>query len=290
MGINPNTLRHLLLAQKRGCDYEQTLMLGRQTLNLSAKRMAHILRDEFDHGISSDEIANLHAERFADGLFRHLGAQAVLSIDADDYQDASQLHDLNQPVPAEMRQRFSCVLDGGTLEHVFNIVEAFRSAMDMVALGGSFLAVAPINNYLGHGFHQLGHEFFFRALSPEYGFEMVSFSLVDGRDTATWYEMSDPKELGRRAEIATDRPTLAMVHAKRTAVKPILDTMPQQSDYITTWSKNSARRPKRPSRVARAFQRRVMGTPALKLSARYDPAALKPFDPAERYRSNEAGT
>ncbi|MCA1572803.1 MAG: hypothetical protein LC798_21415 [Chloroflexi bacterium] len=42
------------------------------------------------------------------------------------------------------------VLDGGTLEHVFDYPTALRGALDAVRLGGHFIAVTPANGWCGH--------------------------------------------------------------------------------------------------------------------------------------------
>src|SRR5829696_928079 len=64
---------------------------------------------------------------YAEPFLEHLGAEKIVSFDASDYENASVAHDFNQPIPAEFRNRFSVVLDGGKLEHVFNFPIAINN-------------------------------------------------------------------------------------------------------------------------------------------------------------------
>ena len=72
-----------------------------------------------------------------------LGAEEVSSMDFSDYEQSELVHDLNEPIPSEWRGRYDFVLDGGTLEHVFNFPCAIRNAMELVAVGGHFYGEQP---------------------------------------------------------------------------------------------------------------------------------------------------
>jgi hypothetical protein len=67
---------------------------------------------------------------------------------------------------------FSVVYDGGTIEHVFNAVQAFKNGMEMVRVGGHFIQVNPANNFMGHGFWQFSPELIYRVFSAENGFNI----------------------------------------------------------------------------------------------------------------------
>jgi len=120
---------------------------------------------------------------WADGLFRHLGAKELVSIDASGWEGATVVHDLNRPVPPDLLDRFTVVIDSGTLEHVFDFPTAIRNCMQMVRVGGHLLLMTPSNNEAGHGFYQFSPELLFRALSPAYGYSVVEMLLLEpGRD------------------------------------------------------------------------------------------------------------
>ena len=98
--------------------------------------------------------------------------EQVSSVDASDYERATHIHDFNQPLPASLANRFSVVHDGGTIEHVFNIPQAFKNCMEMVRVGGHFIQVNVANNYMGHGFWQFCPELIYRIFSRENGFQI----------------------------------------------------------------------------------------------------------------------
>jgi hypothetical protein len=79
--------------------------------------------------------ADLTRGRFAEPLFERLGAEEIQSMDASPFEGASDVHDLNEPIPASLKQNFSTVVDLGTLEHVFNFPQAIANAMETVELG-----------------------------------------------------------------------------------------------------------------------------------------------------------
>src|SRR5688500_15249018 len=57
---------------------------------------------------------------YADAFLAELGAASVVSVDASAYEGATYIHDLNEPLPDELKRRFTAVIDAGSLEHVFN--------------------------------------------------------------------------------------------------------------------------------------------------------------------------
>jgi hypothetical protein len=183
---------------------------------------------------------------YAEGFFSLLGAREVVSLDASDFEGASFIHDLNEPLPQSHKGQYDLVFDGGTLEHIFNFPVALRNAMEAVKVGGHLLLHTPANNYCGHGFYQLSPELFYRALSECNGFKverMIVFAPFPG---SQWYEVVDPAQVGWRVEIAHDpHRVLLLVLAKRTHEAEIFKIMPQQSDYVVSWRSSRFRENKR---------------------------------------------
>src|SRR5262245_17063410 len=59
----------------------------------------------------------VHARIF----FRMLGLDGYDDLDFADFESPTLIHDLNQPVPGTWRSAYGLVVDGGTLEHVFDV-------------------------------------------------------------------------------------------------------------------------------------------------------------------------
>jgi SAM-dependent methyltransferase len=232
MGLDINAVRFLIDARRRGAEFGAVLTLGRQDLNVYPAKMVQTLEA---HGFPAAAFQGGHKALFAEPCFLSLGAKQVSSMDFSDFEGATFVHDLNQPVGADLRERFDLVYDGGTLEHVFNFPVALQNCMEMVKPGGHLFIHTGTNGYCGHGFYQFSPELFFRALSPENGFEVLRMVLHRVGPYGRWYEVSDPNAVRARVELLSWLPVQLLIQAKRTRVTPLFAQAPQQSDYTPRW-------------------------------------------------------
>jgi hypothetical protein len=148
------------------------------------------------------------------------------------------LLDLNLPLAAELHQQFDAVIDGGTLEHVFNFPIAIKTVMELTKVGGRAYLFTPANNHMGHGFYQFSPELLYRVFAPANGFE-VERMVAKEMGSSSYFQVSDPDALRHRVALVNRRPLLLMVQAKRISAVPIFATPPQQSDYVHTWGGNT---------------------------------------------------
>ena len=217
MGLNPRGLEFLT------------------ALDLPLGDVATLGRQEA-HGLSPEAVASLLGSpmavgSFAEPILERLGATSVTSIDASDYEGATMVVDLNEPIDDGLRQRFDTVIDGGTLEHVFNFATGFVSAMQMVKLGGWLVHILPTNQAAGHGFYQLSPEVFFRVLSPANGYRLRCVLLREETVKGVWRKVLDPDAVGHRIQFRTVAETYIYVAAQRLDDRQIMSAWPQQSDY-----------------------------------------------------------
>lgn len=241
MGLDINAAQLLVAAHKQGAAFGRTVMLGRSALNAFPQAMAALLER---HGLPAEKFSRpgpecAHAEPF----FEALGAERVDTIDNSDYEGARLVHDLNRPIPAEWREQFDAVYDGGTLEHVFNFPTALRNSMELLRPGGRLFIHNCANNMCGHGFYQFSPELFYRALSPENGFAVERMIIHRIGPYGSWYEVSDPNAIRSRVELITFTPVQILVQARRVAVREIFARMPLQSDYVVKWRETDQPRP-----------------------------------------------
>src|SRR5205823_6665735 len=143
---------------------------------------------------------------------------SVDSIDASGFEGATIVADLNRPLAQDLRRRFSAVYDGGTLEHVFDVASAIRSCLDLVELGGHYIASSPANNWPGHGFYQFSPELFFRTLSRDAGFHLRGAFVIEQRGRDRWYAIPDPQDAGARLYWRNQYRTLLVAVARRVAL------------------------------------------------------------------------
>lgn len=179
--------------------------------------------------------SSLKSGVYSEPLFQALGATQVDSMDNTTYEGANHIHDLNQPIPAHLKEQFDVVYDGGTLEHVFNLPTALRSAMEMLKKDGRLFIHTPVNNTSGHGFYQFSPELFFAAFGADNGFEVERLVLHRTGPYGRWYQVSNPDKIRERVELITFTPVMALVQARRVEVKPIFEKWPQQAIYAHMW-------------------------------------------------------
>src|SRR5262245_44584317 len=186
MGLSWHHVKGIITARNRGVSFQHTLTLGRQELFTSAADVCQLLCSaRFPYSVPE---ALRSQPKYGEPLYATLGAERVDSMDCASYEGATIIHDLNTPVPAELKNKFDVVDDGGTLEHVFNYPTALKNAMNMVKPGGALLLFTPANNYMGHGFYTFSPELFFEALGEKNGFRVERMVLYEVFPRSRWYE------------------------------------------------------------------------------------------------------
>jgi hypothetical protein len=247
MGLDINTVLFIIDARKRGVSLGEMLTLGRQQLNVYPGKMAQVLRK---HGLSSDDYLREAGNQFAEPGLKALGASRVYSLDASDFEGADFVHNLNDPPPVELTNRFDTLFDGGTLEHVFNFPAAIANCMSMVRVGGRFLMHTVANNACGHGFYQFSPELLYRIFSPDNGYEVERLVLHRLGPYNQWYEVPDPNVIQSRIELITFTPIQMLVQARRTKLTELFAKAPQQSDYSQLWKDSAAQAAKDTAKVS----------------------------------------
>jgi hypothetical protein len=241
MGITKQDVTYLFHAKTKGVDFSSIAMLGRLVLYADKSDLESCEAKYRNASKSSSQV--VFKDKYSEPFFEMLGANQVESIDYSDYEQATIIHDLNKPMPETMNQKFSCIVDGGTIEHVFNYPIAVKSCMNAIKVGGHFVGITPANNQMGHGFYQFSPELIYRVFSEENGFEivqmLVSADVSDG-EQQEWYDVADPKKVNSRVMLVNNRPLTLRFIAKKVAQKEVFQSAPQQSDYATTWNRHEA--------------------------------------------------
>ena len=187
MALDTASVMLLCGAKSAGVDFESTVMIGRQMFC----PLPNALRRVFSTlDIKRDATAFIQQHPYGDyceEFFSLLGASQVDSLDVSSYENATILQDLELPLPVALRERFTVVHDGGSLEHMFNIPQALKNCMEMVRVGGHFTQVGVVNNFAGHGFWQLSPELIFRVFSPQNGFQLETVLIHEVSVGGPWY-------------------------------------------------------------------------------------------------------
>ena len=96
-------------------------------------------------------------------------------IDNSPFEGATIIHNMNQPIH---RQPYDFILDGGTIEHIFNTPQVCENIIHLLNVGGVYLSITPNNNFSGHGMYQFSPEFYLSAFSEEYGMKVLELYLA----------------------------------------------------------------------------------------------------------------
>jgi len=227
MGLDIYGARFLLAEKSRGVAFGRTLTLGRQGIYMRKSLYAMFLESL---GVQST------VSEYADDFFRGIGSEPLIPMDASDYEGAAIIHDMNEPIDAKYHAAFDTVVDGGTLEHVFNFPNALRNCMEMVKPGGQLVLMNPWHNFSGHGFYQFSPELIHNALSEQNGYRVEKMLIAA---EGSWYSVKNPSEIRRRTEIVTRDPVLLYVTARRISNSPVFSLWPQQSDYSAAWDRGA---------------------------------------------------
>ncbi|MGH9740504.1 MAG: hypothetical protein ACRD4X_18245 [Candidatus Acidiferrales bacterium] len=238
--MDDNGTKFLLYARRCSVDFSRTAMVGRQGLHVVPEVLSKNLND-FGINVAAKECGQMLSSGggFAEPFLRLLGAAEISSFDASDFESATNVHDFNLPLVG-FDGKFTVVVDGGTLEHVFNFPQAITNCMKMLQVGGHFLGISPANNWFGHGFYQFSPELFFRVFSPGNGFD-VKRMFVCEMIGASWYEVPDPATVGHRVELTNRRRLHLMVIAQKIAETNGIAHPIEQSDYSAQWEARAAR-------------------------------------------------
>jgi hypothetical protein len=180
-------------------------------------------------GFSASDIKAIVSEKFADLFLAKLGFTNIRIMDASDYEGADIIHDLNKPLPEELRGTVRFLYDGGTLEHVFDVATALKSVINLLAVDGIALFASPASGQCGHGFYQFSPELFYRVLQAN-GFDDVVVYLTSTMGPRRWFEATDPRTVRRRIQFMSGEPLLLITIARKAKDVPEF-VIPQQSDY-----------------------------------------------------------
>lgn len=238
MGIVKETAQFMYEAAQQGVHFGHTLTLGRQDLYIDHAFIKTLTPQRLP------DPSVLAAEPSADTFIKtFLGAATVTSLDMTDFEGADMQHDLNEPIAPAFHQAYDTVIDGGTLEHIFNFPVAIANCMKILTVGGRLFLFTNANNFMGHGLYQFSPELFYRVLSQDYGFAVERMVALEYKYIAAergsyrrQYQVHDPAAVGSRITLVNARPLGLMIQAtKLRHDDQLFARAPQQSDYVKKW-------------------------------------------------------
>jgi hypothetical protein len=227
MGIDYTGLEALLHALPH-VNKKKALTLGRQEIHISSTGMEYFLKK---YGLPCKPYSG-----FCEPLLKDLGFDTVDSMDNSLFEGATILHNMNLPV-GEMKYDF--ILDGGTIEHIFNAAQVCQNIIDMLEIGGVYVSITPNNNFSGHGMYQFSPEFYLSAFSKEYGMNVMELYLAKvGTGIEEWINVNSYQGGRNVTTFGTNEPVYIIAIIKKSLHgKNVLLHPPNQYSYEIDWKK-----------------------------------------------------
>ena len=212
-------------------DARNGIILGRQKLHLQGVRLQRFLRGLRKYGYDLTEEQITQEDGFTETLFTALGYPPIEALDFTEKEGAKHIHDLNEPVPDHLRERFDIVIDGGTTEHIFHIGQAIETCFHMLRPGGLMLSIVSCDGWFGHGFFQTGPDVPWRYWHHARGCEMLEVSVVPRQRPTEIVAIEDPTGKRRGGERALAGPHM-LVYAARKPMEAKAYVQPIQGHYV----------------------------------------------------------
>lgn len=234
MGFRITSMLTIEYARKTyGADLSKTLSLGRQFRAFSKKEFLKYLPEY--RGIDPERLTADFKSPYAEGVFQDMYRAKLLSLDGFAHEEPDYVFDLNRPVPEEMNEQFTCLIDGGTMEHVFHVPQLIQNCFRMLKTGGFYICMVPTNNFNGHGLYQFSPDFFYRVFSGENGMTIRDVFIVKfSAKNKVWKINNSPAASGERVQFDVNTQTEIYVIAEKTGKTPE-EIRAQQTDYEEGW-------------------------------------------------------
>jgi hypothetical protein len=167
MGINSSAFKLILEEYKKRPFSGKVLLLGNQYYFQNLKETKADL-DNYKINYDSS-LLNLSDEpkqkegQFVDfsSILNSLKIEEVDIMDFSDYEGANIIQDLNILIKnQDIVDKYDLIIDGGTLEHIFHIPNAFENFFKLLKIGGRIVHFAPSSNHVDHGFYMFSPTLF----------------------------------------------------------------------------------------------------------------------------------
>jgi hypothetical protein len=128
------------------------LFIGRQATYFTPNELIALLRShghavdpaamEIDRTTINRQEGHTGKELVTDrSIFHALGVGSVRALDVSAYEGAEIIHDLNEPLPPHLQNSADFIVDGSTLDNVFDPATCLRNFAGLLKVGGRLLTI-----------------------------------------------------------------------------------------------------------------------------------------------------
>ncbi len=238
----------------------RSLMLGRQEMTVSnnplrrpynSKKRYQRMLDRHQVDASIEDI--IQADGYSETLFDALGFKDIETLDVLDYElDPERggiIHDLNKPIGPELEEQFDFIFDGGTSEHVLNVITSLENIYRMLKPGGRVLGVHPLNGWPAHGIYQFTSELVYAFWKHQCNCEVVKCLALSRTPHLFRRDLHDPTVTGKNNRfrsvlspwLKTPACRLYLVYEAIKGEGAEMGDAPQQLRYNITWKESASK-------------------------------------------------
>lgn len=221
-------------------DKSSAVMLGRQSLRVRRGQRPYFKQALRTAGLPLRYSYYQQEDGFAEAFFERIGYPPLTSMDASTYEGCDFVQDLNDPIESDLFGRFDVIIDGGTIEHVFNIPQALDNVFHMLKDDGIFISINGMTGWAGHGFYQFSPELVWRYWQDTRRCAVETCAAVCTDPSQATIEVADTGKGGARfrSKGLMGRWYLFYIIRKLYTANDVMQvTKTQQGDYAATWGK-----------------------------------------------------
>lgn len=147
------------------------LALGKQTIKLSINKLIEIFKEnscEINPNLDLNNLKKDISSRFRETdsmddstFFKFFSDLNYQTLDVTDYEGASIIHDLNNPIPTELEGQFDFIIDGGTFDHLFDLKNCFENVVKLMKPDGRIFQWNAASNYSNAGYLSFSADYFY---------------------------------------------------------------------------------------------------------------------------------
>jgi len=241
MGITSALFSILNEAKKQGFNFETICTIGKQNNYLKYKD----LKNSQKKLLLNFDLKEFIDLKYVDEIFKKfLKADTVKSIDINNYENADIIHDLNKEIDKKFHNKFSTLIDSGSIEHLFDIKTVLENYSNLLKKNGSLFISTCANNSCGHGLYQFSPEFFLSVLNENNGFKIKNIYLEEysflgnTRIFSNLYKFKGKTDLSDRTILINNKPIDIIIHAIKIKNQINFNNV-IQTDYIINKTNNN---------------------------------------------------
>jgi SAM-dependent methyltransferase len=220
--------------------------LGKQTILVSADKINQVAEKFGFQAESSAEELPWTGNADDSFLFKLLGFDKVDSIDAEDFENATYVFDLNSELPESLHNCFDAIYDGGTMEHIFNLPQVLKNIHKMLKPGGLIMHLSPSNNHIDHGFYMFSPTFHYDYYSSN-NYKVIRSNIVEYSPNPfnTKWKIYNYESLclEHLAFGGWDSSMLLVWFVAQKTEASTDNIFPQQARYVSVWGKHKLAEP-----------------------------------------------